>query len=172
MNRELLILRHAKSDWPPDMVNDIDRPLSKRGRRISKRLGKWLRSQALLPDQILCSTAQRTRETALRVCRFAELPESLISWEPRVYEARLETLLDIVGNSPGGINRLLLIGHNPGVEYLVRYLADDSLEVWDTPNLMPAGAVAHMRMPIDWRNLTPACAAVASIGRPRELFDD
>lgn len=172
VNRELLILRHAKSDWAPGTANDFDRPLSKRGRRVSKKLGKWLRSQTLIPQQIVCSTAERARQTALRVCQFADLTQSIISWQPTIYEARLETLLELIASVPNDINRLMLIGHNPGLEYLVRYLADDSLDAWDTANLMPTAALARLLMPMDWRTCAPACAEVASIDLPRILFEE
>ena len=172
MQRELLILRHAKSDWEPGQGRDFDRVLSKRGRRVSKKLGRWMRTQDLIPEQIVSSTAQRARQTAMRVCRFAELSETLISWRAEIYEAQLETLLGVVSAAPPDCGRLLLVGHNPGLDYLVRYLADDSLEPWDAQNLMPTAALARLLMPEDWRNLTPASAEVASISRPKALFTE
>jgi len=54
--------------------------------------------------------------------------ERTISWEPRIYEASLETSLDILASTSAKPGRVLLIGHNPGLEHLVRYLSDDSLD--------------------------------------------
>ncbi|MBN36034.1 MAG: phosphohistidine phosphatase [Rhodospirillaceae bacterium] len=172
MSRELLILRHAKSDWDPAIGRDFERPLAKRGRRAAKRMGKWVRSQGMLPDSITCSPALRARQTALRLTKAAELDERTISWEPRVYEASLETLLDILASTSSEPGCVLLIGHNPGLEHLVRYLSDDSLDAWDASNLMPTACLARLVLPADWGGLTAACAEVASISRPRELFDD
>ena len=165
-------MRHAKSDWDPSVANDFDRPLSKRGRRAAKQIGRWLRQQSMLPDQVVCSTANRAQQTARRVCHFAEIDPELIVWESQIYEASLETLLTVVSNRPAHEARCLLIGHNPGLDYLVRYLADDSLDAWDAGNLLPTATVARLLMPADWSALAPACAEVASINRPRKLFDD
>jgi phosphohistidine phosphatase len=59
--RRLILLRHAKSDWPD--VPDRDRPLAKRGRRDAPKIGRWLREHGYLPDTVICSDARRTRQT-------------------------------------------------------------------------------------------------------------
>ena len=60
--RRLVLLRHAKSDWPDD-VPDHERPLARRGRRDAPAAGRWLRKSGYVPDLVLCSTARRARET-------------------------------------------------------------------------------------------------------------
>ena len=65
--RRLILLRHAKSDWPD--VPDRDRPLAKRGRRDAPKIGRWLREHGYLPDIVICSDARRTRQTWDRVAR-------------------------------------------------------------------------------------------------------
>ena len=69
--RRLILMRHAKSDWSHG-TSDHDRPLNPRGRGAAEALGNWLRTEGLLPDAVLCSTAARTRET----CALLNLPES------------------------------------------------------------------------------------------------
>ena len=59
--RRLLLLRHAKSAWPD--LADSERPLNDRGRRDAPAMGRWLRDKGYVPDLVLCSTAQRTRDT-------------------------------------------------------------------------------------------------------------
>ena len=59
--RRLILLRHAKSDWPD--VPDQERPLAKRGRRDAPVVGRWLRGHGYLPDTVICSVARRTRQT-------------------------------------------------------------------------------------------------------------
>ena len=59
--RKVVLLRHAKSAWPD--VPDHDRPLARRGRRDAPVMGRWLRAAGYLPDQVVCSTARRARET-------------------------------------------------------------------------------------------------------------
>ena len=86
MTRELLVLRHGKSDWTTDAPTDFERPLAPRGRKAAKRMGQWLRQNKLLPDHIVSSTAKRAKQTTLRACKFADIPESLIVWDPEIYE--------------------------------------------------------------------------------------
>ena len=62
-DRRLILTRHAKSDWDDPMLDDHDRPLNKRGQRSAAELGEWLHSRGYEPDEVLCSTALRTRET-------------------------------------------------------------------------------------------------------------
>ncbi|HXT88463.1 MAG TPA: histidine phosphatase family protein, partial [Trebonia sp.] len=71
-DRRLLLLRHAKSDWPD--VADHERPLAKRGRRDAPVVGRWLRTSGYLPDAVICSTAARARQTWELVS--AELPSA------------------------------------------------------------------------------------------------
>lgn len=169
MRRQLLILRHAKSDWATDASSDFDRPLAKRGRKAIKRIGHWLQEQDLIPDHIISSPAKRARQTLLRLCKLAEIPESLIVWEPEIYEASAETLLEVIASAPPERERVMLVGHNPGFDYLVRYLSDESLADWDAANLMPTAALAHLDLGCGWTELMRDCARVLSITRPRDL---
>ena len=63
----LLLLRHAKSDWGSADLADIDRPLNSRGKAAAVTMARYLKENGLQPDRILCSTAQRTRETLARL---------------------------------------------------------------------------------------------------------
>ena len=63
MTRTLILMRHAKSDWGHAGLADHDRPLNARGTRDAPRMGAWLRGKGHLPDEVLCSTATRTRQT-------------------------------------------------------------------------------------------------------------
>ena len=69
---ELMLLRHAKSDWP-EGVADVNRPLKKRGKKAALRTGEWLLEQQLCPDWIVSSPAQRASETAEKVCKGLKL---------------------------------------------------------------------------------------------------
>ena len=67
MVRRLILMRHAKSSWADDDAADIDRVLNCRGRKSCKAVGRWLRDEGQIPDQVLCSSAARTRETWDRI---------------------------------------------------------------------------------------------------------
>ena len=168
MNRELLVLRHGKSDWQMGL-RDFDRPLAPRGRRASKRIGRLLMELGLRPDFVVSSPALRAQQTAERVCRFAGVEASRIEWEPAIYEAELETLLEVLLLVPHAAMRVLIVGHNPGFDELVRHLGEGTLEEWDDANLMPTAALAHLEMPADWSDLGRGSARCLSLVRPRDL---
>ena len=168
MIRELLVLRHGKSDWKMS-VRDFDRPLAPRGRKASKRIGRVLLEQGLLPDLVLTSPALRARQTAERVCRFAGVEAARIAWEPAIYEAELETLLEVLSLVPESARRVLVVGHNPGFDELVRHLGKGTVEEWDDINLMPSAALARLEMPADWSDLGRGSARCLALVRPRDL---
>ncbi|MDH3669739.1 MAG: histidine phosphatase family protein [Gammaproteobacteria bacterium] len=171
MSRELMLLRHGKSDWDAGAATDFERPLAPRGRKAVKRMGQWLRAQDLIPDYIISSPAERARHTTRRLCRFAKISDSRIAWEPNIYETDLDALLAVIAHCSRDWSRVLLVGHNPGLEYLVRYLADESIKNWDAHNLMPTTALAQLEMPDDWTQLAPGSARIIAITRARELPD-
>ena len=172
MSRTLLLLRHAKSDWGADFEHDFERPLNKRGRRTIKRMARWMRTESLIPEHIVSSDAERARQTTLRLCEFADIPTDIVEWRHSVYEASVETLLEVVQAIAEPTASALLVGHNPGIEYLVRYLSDDSLTHWNEANLIPTTTLAHLIIPVSWAGLGQATAEVARIARPRQIFDE
>lgn len=117
--RRLMLLRHAKSDWP-DGVSDLDRPLARRGKEAAPRMGRYLQEEGLLPDLVLISPAKRTRETWDLVAPF--IGDVATRTEPRIYEAPSARLLTVVREVGPEVRNLLLVGHNPGSEDLAKHL--------------------------------------------------
>src|SRR5260370_7413333 len=107
--RRLMLLRHAKSDWPD--VPDRERPLAKRGRRDAPVIGRWLRDHGYLPDVVVCSVARRTRQTWDLVA--PELGGSpSVTFEPRAYAASALTLPYLVQALPHPSPPAILIRPN------------------------------------------------------------
>ena len=169
MSRELLVLRHGKSDWTTDAPSDFERPLAPRGRKAVKRMGRWLREQRLLPEYIVSSPAKRAKQTALRACVFAEIPKTLVVWDNRIYEAGVRELLQVLAQCPRDKKRVMIVGHNPGFEDLVEYLGGEDVECSTDGKLMPTAALARFKMPDDWTKLERGCAPAMSITRVRDL---
>ena len=67
--KTLLILRHAKSSWKEQDLQDHDRLLNKRGKNDAPRMGKLLKDENLIPDLIMSSTAVRAKKTAELVAK-------------------------------------------------------------------------------------------------------
>src|ERR1700749_3755753 len=152
-SRRLILLRHAKSDWPD--VPDQDRPLAKRGRRDAPVIGRWLRDQGYRPQLVICSAALRTRQTWDLVGAELGGPPS-VTFEPRAYAASALTLLYLVRELPAACSSALLIGHNPGVSELASNLIESAGD--DTPGTpglrFPTAAVAVLEFPGDWAGLS------------------
>jgi phosphohistidine phosphatase len=166
---ELLVMRHGKSGWPAG-VSDEQRPLKARGEKNASRMGHWLVEQGLLPDQVISSPARRAMETAQRVCDAMAFPASRIVQQPRIYEASLDDLLQLLHELPGSLHRVLLIGHNPGLEHLLIHLCP-VIPVPDDGKLLPTASLAHLQSDHDWSALGQDGARLLSLTRPRFLSD-
>ena len=164
-SRRLILLRHAKSDWPD--VPDRDRPLAKRGRRDAPVIGRWLHDHGYLPDTVICSAARRTRQTWDLVA--PELGGSpSVTFEPRAYAASAMTLLYLVRELPAASRTALLIGHNPGIEELATSLTEPP--DGDAPGLrFPTAAVAILEFAGAWADLAPATARLLAFTTPADL---
>jgi len=114
--KTLLIMRHAKSDYPPDVADDFDRPLNKRGRKDVPRMARLLRAFGPLPDCILSSPAARARQTAEGMASGLDLSEKSLLFDQRLYLAGSEALIQTIGELPDPGATALVIGHNPGLE--------------------------------------------------------
>lgn len=119
----LVVVRHAKSDWPPG-VADMDRPLADRGRRDAPLIGRWISGNVAGPHRVLVSPAARTRQTWGLMCE--SLPDADVYIEPALYEAPWTALLRIVREHIGAPGSVVVVGHNPGSQDLVAALAAHS----------------------------------------------
>ena len=169
MSRELLVLRHGKSDWSTNASSDFERPLATRGRKAVKRMGRWLREQQLLPEHVVSSPAERAKQTTLRACKFAGISKTLVVWDQQIYEADVPDLLQVLAQCPQAKKRVMIIGHNPGLEDLVEYLGGDRVDPPPDGKLMPTAALARFELPDQWNSLPRACASAVSITRVRDL---
>ncbi|MGX0876310.1 phosphohistidine phosphatase [Roseovarius sp. MBR-154] len=160
--KELILMRHAKSDWGSPLLRDHARSLNKRGRRSATVLGEWLRAQDLIPDQIFCSSATRTQETCQRL-NLPLVPEL----HDALYLAEGPEMLRVLRGASGA--RVLMLGHNPGIAEFAASLvaAPPAHERFDD---YPSGATLVVRFDIgDWADLTPGTGTVQNFVIPREL---
>jgi phosphohistidine phosphatase len=166
--RQLILLRHAKSDWPD--VPDRERPLAKRGRRDAPRIGRWLHEHDYQPDVVVCSVARRARQTWDLVA--PELGGSpAVRFEPRAYAASALNLLYLAQELPSRYQTALLIGHNPGLSELASSLAAPAV-TGNRPRpgiSLPTAAVAILEFSGDWPSLTPGQAPLIAHTTPADL---
>lgn len=163
MLKELVVMRHAHAVHPSGWQADAQRPLSPTGREDAFAAGIWLRDTCDQPDAVMCSTALRTRETLVQLARAGCLmptPE----FEPRIYEASLGDLLEVIEEriqAQPALERLWLIGHNPGLEQVLFHL-DAAARLYALP---PAG-LARLQIDRDARPTDPGAATIATTWMP------
>jgi len=167
----LHLLRHAKSSTKGD-VDDLRRPLSRRGRETACLVGKHLPVWVDRLDLVLCSTALRTRETLeLVLTRLSPQPRSLI--EDELYLASCEGLAQRLRRLDAREANVLLIGHNPGLHELALALADQSSAAYLAlaSSKFPTAAYARFRVPANWSLLGHSRHELAAYVTPRSLPD-
>lgn len=111
--RRLILTRHAKSSWDDPTMEDHDRPLNDRGRRSARELGDWMASRGYEPEEVLCSTARRTRETWERVAGAPLEVRPVLRLEPGLYHAGPEKMLAMLRTATHPT--VMMLGHNPGI---------------------------------------------------------
>ncbi|KZM48090.1 histidine phosphatase family protein [Labrenzia sp. OB1] len=169
----LLLLRHAKSDWGDDGIADIDRPLNSRGKTAAVTIARYMKDAGLLPNQILCSTAQRTRETLAGLLPF--LPqEAQIHLISNLYQQSEDDYSGLIRKHGGRAQNLMVIGHNPATEDTALSLTGtaDAQAMSDLQEKYPTGALAVIDFDIaEWAELHPKTGHLERFTRPRDLKD-
>ena len=115
MTKQLILMRHAKSNWDNPLLEDHARSLNARGHRSAMALGSWLRAQGYVPDHVYSSSATRTRET----CAGLGLTSDA-TFLDRLYHAGPEQMLQTLRDAKGDC--ILMLGHNPGIAWLASEL--------------------------------------------------
>ncbi|MFJ1747030.1 SixA phosphatase family protein [Streptomyces sp. NPDC088116] len=166
--RRIVLLRHAKADWPD--VPDHDRPLAERGRSDASVAGRRLADTGIAFDLALCSTSVRTRETwKLAVQELPTRPKTV--YEDRLYDATLGDLLALINETPDDVSDLLLVGHNPGTHALADALSGTS--EGDTIARMtrsgfPTSAFAVITFPTSWKSVEHGAGRLVDFWTPHD----
>ena len=161
--KTLLLLRHGKSSWTDTTLADHDRPLKKRGRKGAQQAGLRMNELDIVPDHVLTSSAVRAIETVQLAAKSAsyrgevEVVSALYHSDPAAFVA-------IVSHTPQRFDRVLVVGHNPGMEkWLARLIG--------RVETFPTAALARIELPIEtWLELTlDTRGTLQGLWRPREI---
>ncbi len=162
---ELLLLRHAKSSWATEGLADHDRPLNPRGIAAADRMGRLCRELDRVPDRIVTSDARRTVETVEGLVEAAGC-EGRATATRTLYLASPGSIVDAAREHGGDARRLLLVGHNPGVEDLASRLAASHVECpTATLSIFEIDAAAWT----EWAEWNGGVTRHVGTWRPREL---
>ena len=172
MRRTLYLLRHAKSSWSDEHLDDHDRPLAPRGEEAVARLRHYVEGEGVAPELVLCSSARRTVMTLEGLVPV--LPDStVIAVEDGLYGASSAGLLRRLHDVDDNVSSVMLIGHNPGLEMLAIALTgsgDGDLRR-RLDEKFPTGALAVLGVTGRWGDLAPSDATLQAFVVPRELHD-
>ena len=135
----MLILRHGKAA-PEEAGSDRDRRLTQRGKRAAEVVGHLLRDEDLVPDRVVTSSAERARDTARRVVAAAKF-DGVIDELDELYLAEPDAYIAAVRRLAGDAERVLLVGHNPGLEALALILTGE-------PVSLPTAGLVVCSLPI------------------------
>lgn len=159
--KTLLILRHAKSSWDDPSLSDFDRPLNDRGLKTAPFIGQVLAENNLQPDAILSSPAQRAMQTTMLVKEAGSLTAEP-KFNDKIYEASQFGLLEVVSEAQPKAEMLLLVGHNPGMEGLLKLLTGEKESI-------PTAGLIKIALNIDnWSEIREDTGTVEMFIKPRE----
>lgn len=159
--KTLFVLRHAKSSWENPDLADFERPLNSRGLDAARFIGELIYERGLEPEIIISSPAKRAKQTAVLVKEIAEIPKP-VKFDERIYEASPLTLFNLIREFDEQWESVLLIGHNPGFENLVRMLTGETVS-------MPTAALARINLKIKkWSDVETAANELEFLIRPKE----
>jgi len=162
--RELILLRHAKSDWKEPGLPDIERPISDKGKKSACKISNWLTQNNVLPDLVWVSPAKRAQQTLKRLNLPKDIP---VETQTLLYLASTDQLKSLLSKIPAQFGRVMLIGHNPGFEKLMRQLmaTDDPTK----PELFPTASLAHFILPHEWQDISTGDAKLINFIRPKDI---
>ncbi len=163
-SRTLVLMRHGKSGYP-EGIPDHERPLSPRGQREAGLAGRWITEHVGAVDAVLCSTAQRTRETLAAT----GLDTGSTRFERRIYGGSADEIMEEITVTAPGVRTLLVVGHEPGIPWTALELAedDDSELARKIRHRFPTSAIAVLTTERDWADLSAGTAAIADFCIPR-----
>ena len=167
----LLLLRHAKSDWSASGLPDTARPLNSRGEAAARLMGGYMARHALIPQRVLCSPAQRTRETWAGIA--SQWPtKTAVVWEEGLYAAPAQAILSIIQAQDDAARTVLVIGHNPGLHEAADLLiaAGDVLLRERLKEKFPTSALAVIDFAVDrWSRIHERSGRLDRYVTPRSI---
>ena len=159
--KTLFVLRHAKSSWDNPDWSDFERPLNSRGLDAARFIGELIYDRDLEPQVIVSSPAKRAKQTAVLVKELGGVAEPVI-FDERIYDASPLTLFNLIREFDDKYASVLIVGHNPGFENIVRMLTGESVS-------MPTAALAKINLGAEkWSDLETESNKLEFLIRPKE----
>lgn len=158
----LTLIRHAKSSWSDPTLQDFDRPLNKRGHRNAPFMGKVLHDKNIRFDRVYSSPARRALDTAVYICTALDYGLDGIETDRGLYHAGAGELLNFIHGLDDRMNRIAIVGHNPGLNELTDMLTDERID-----NVPTAGIVIFEANVGHWRDIRKKTVALQDFDYPK-----
>ena len=162
MSRKIYLIRHSYAE-KPNGKKDIDRKLTLKGQSTVRALGRYLINQNFDPDSILCSSAVRTKETAVNLVEELEMNEGVIEYKDVIYNASVRELLKVLNNVSNDHKSVAIIGHNPTITFLGEYLSGSIIG-----NMKPAGVVTIKVNRLRWSGVSQGTGIFVEYYHPND----
>ncbi|MDJ0932119.1 histidine phosphatase family protein [Breoghania sp.] len=168
----LMLLRHAKSSWAEMTTSDFERPLASRGQRNAPLMGRYMETNALLPDRVLCSSALRARLTFSGLLPFFDIDFDTLFLRD-IYDTLDDDYMPLIRHHGGNAQSLMLIDHNPAAIHETALALVQNGTPEDIKRLeegFPTATLAVIDFDCeDWDSLEPQSGRLVALIKPRDL---
>lgn len=161
IERRLTLLRHAKSSWKDPALADLDRPLTKRGRRDADAMASRMVAHGATFSVVLASPARRARETIGRMLVSLPAQDAQLSFDQRFYTFERDTLVDALRQTDDGLDDIMIVGHNPALHEILQWLTNETIA--DFPTCAAAQVVLTLPR---WSKLKQGCGELMWVLAP------
>jgi phosphohistidine phosphatase len=122
--KELLLIRHAKSDWNDPSLSDFDRPLNKRGKADAPLMAHRLLDKKIKIDAFISSPAKRAKKTASIFAKEYRMDKKNILLSEELYAAEENVFFEVIRNTNDKFDSIALFSHNPALTDFANLLSD------------------------------------------------
>jgi len=145
--KTLLLMRHAKSSWKDEKLEDHERPLKKRGKKDTKLIAKVIEKNELIPDLILCSSATRAKETVEIIVKSLSYDKEII-FSDELYMGEPQDFIHALKDLDNALQTVMIVAHNPGLEAYLQII-DGEIEA------VPTAGLGYLVLVIDdWKDVS------------------
>ena len=163
--KTLILVRHAKSSWKDSTLNDIQRPLNKRGNKDAPKMGDHMASKGLNPEVIYSSPGLRALTTARLISVKIGITPKDIKIDDKIYTFDSDELLQVVSKLKNKYDTVMIVGHNPAITDAANYLSGASIDN------VPTCGVVVLKMDTDtWKNIYSNKATLERFDYPKKLW--
>jgi phosphohistidine phosphatase len=135
--KQIILVRHAKSDWSTPSLSDFDRPLNERGKKDAPMMAQRLLDKKIKIDAFVSSPAKRAKKTATVFAKEYKLDKDKIIFAEDLYAAPVEVFYEVIGKLKNSVDSVAIFSHNPGITDFANSLTDVQID-----NIPTSGIVA------------------------------